>query len=128
VGLVIDDFGTGYSSLAYLKKLPISKIKIDQSFVRGLPHDAGDKAIVGAIISMGQALGVELVAEGVETQEQCQAIEQLQGDYFRLSVLASPACGAIPQALEQGASEQEPRVQPYSPDDDASGIHIAGLQ
>lgn len=129
VGLVIDDFGTGYSSLAYLKKLPISKIKIDQSFVRGLPHDAGDKAIVGAIISMGQALGVELVAEGVETQEQCQAIEQLQGDYFQ-GYLCSPALPAeqFRKRLEQGASEQEPRVQPYSPDDDVSGIHIAGLQ
>ncbi len=129
VGLVIDDFGTGYSSLAYLKKLPISKIKIDQSFVRGLPHDAGDKAIVGAIISMGQALGVELVAEGVETQEQCQAIEQLQGDYFQ-GYLCSPALPAeqFRKRLEQGASEQEPGAQPYSSDDDASGIHIAGLQ
>lgn len=129
VGMVIDDFGTGYSNLAYLKKLPISKIKIDQSFVRGLPHDAGDKAIVGAIISMGQALGVELVAEGVETQEQCQAIEQLQGDYFQ-GYLCSPALPAeqFRKRLEQGASEQASGAQPYSPDEDGSGIHIAGLQ
>lgn len=94
VGLVIDDFGTGYSSLAYLKKLPISKIKIDQSFVRGLPHDAGDKAIVGAIISLGQALGVDLVAEGVETPEQCQAIAQMQADYYQ-GFLCSPAIPAM---------------------------------
>ncbi|MEG0558207.1 MAG: EAL domain-containing protein, partial [Comamonas sp.] len=94
VGLVIDDFGTGYSNLSYLKKLPISKIKIDQSFVRGLPHDEEDKAIVGAIISMGQALGVEIVAEGVETPEQCAAIQQMQGGYFQ-GYLCSPALPSL---------------------------------
>ena len=94
VGLVIDDFGTGYSNLSYLKKLPISKIKIDQSFVRGLPDDEEDKAIVGAIISMGQALGVEIVAEGVETPEQCAAIEQMQGGYFQ-GYLCSPALAPL---------------------------------
>lgn len=83
VGLVIDDFGTGYSNLAYLKKLPISKIKIDQSFVRGLPQDEGDKAIVGAIIKLGLALDVEIVAEGVETPEQCAMIHSMQGNYFQ---------------------------------------------
>lgn len=93
VGLVIDDFGTGYSNLSYLKKLPISKIKIDQSFVRGLPHEAEDKAIVGAIISMGQALGLETVAEGVETPQQCAAIEQMRGDYYQ-GYLCSPAMPA----------------------------------
>jgi predicted signal transduction protein with EAL and GGDEF domain len=102
VGLVIDDFGTGYSSLAYLKKLPISKIKIDQSFVRGLPHDAGDKAIVGAIISMGQALGVELVAEGVETQEQCQAIEQLQATTFRAICARQPCLRSNSESVGAG--------------------------
>ena len=93
VGLVIDDFGTGYSNLAYLKKLPISKIKIDQSFVRGLPYQAEDKAIVGAIISMGKALGVEIVAEGVETEQQCAAIAHMHGDYFQ-GYLCSPALPA----------------------------------
>lgn len=98
VGLVIDDFGTGYSNLSYLKKLPISKIKIDQSFVRGLPHEAEDKAIVGAIISMGQALGLETVAEGVETQQQCASIAQMRGDYYQ-GYLCSPAVPA-PQFRE----------------------------
>ena len=93
VGLVIDDFGTGYSNLSYLKKLPISKIKIDQSFVRGLPHEAEDKAIVGAIISMARALGLETVAEGVETQQQCAAIAQMRGDYYQ-GYLCSPALPA----------------------------------
>lgn len=129
VGLVIDDFGTGYSSLAYLKKLPISKIKIDQSFVRGLPHDAGDKAIVGAIISMGQALGVELVAEGVETQEQCHAIDQMQGGYFQ-GYLCSPALPAdqFRRRLEQGESQSRAEWQSYYLGEDEGKTRISGLQ
>jgi diguanylate cyclase (GGDEF)-like protein/PAS domain S-box-containing protein len=98
VGLVIDDFGTGYSSMAYLKKLPISKIKVDQSFVRGLPQDEEDRAIVAAIISIGQALGVEVVAEGVETGEQCAAIHHMHGSYFQ-GYLCAPALP--PEQLQQ---------------------------
>ena len=90
VGLVIDDFGTGYSSLGYLKKLPIAKIKVDQSFVRGLPHDAGDRAIVSAIISLGKALGTEVVAEGVETSEQRDCLRDLHCHFFQ-GFLCSPA-------------------------------------
>jgi len=90
VGLVIDDFGTGYSSLGYLKKLPIAKIKVDQSFVRGLPHDAGDRAIVSAIISLGKALGTEVVAEGVETSEQRDCLRELHCHFFQ-GFLCSPA-------------------------------------
>ncbi|WP_353175358.1 EAL domain-containing protein [Delftia acidovorans] len=130
VGMVIDDFGTGYSNLAYLKKLPISKIKIDQSFVRGLPSDEGDQAIVGAIISLGLALGVEIVAEGVETHEQLTAIHRMQGHYFQ-GFLCAPGLpreqfgeclqaqragiGAIAyrQRMAQAASAQPPALKPF---------------
>jgi diguanylate cyclase (GGDEF)-like protein/PAS domain S-box-containing protein len=83
IGLAIDDFGTGYSSLAYLKKLPIHKLKIDQSFVRGLPDDDGDRAIVSAIISIGRAMHIEVVAEGVETETQQAVLQQMQCDHYQ---------------------------------------------
>lgn len=70
ITISIDDFGTGYSSLAYLKKLPITKVKIDRSFVSDLPQDKDDAEITKAIISMSQSLNLSIIAEGIETQEQ----------------------------------------------------------
>jgi EAL domain-containing protein (putative c-di-GMP-specific phosphodiesterase class I) len=87
VRLAIDDFGTGYSSMSLMKKFPIDTIKIDRSFVRDLAESAEDRAIATAIISMGKALGLTVVAEGVETTEQDtflrgHACDEVQGYLF----------------------------------------------
>ena len=76
VCMSIDDFGTGYSSLGYLKRFPIQRLKIDKSFVRGLPGDASDAGIVNAIIQMGRALNLKVIAEGVESEAQREFLQR----------------------------------------------------
>jgi EAL domain-containing protein (putative c-di-GMP-specific phosphodiesterase class I) len=90
VRLAIDDFGTGYSSLAYLKRFPIGRLKIDRSFVSGLPSEESDAAIVQAIVHMGRALHLEVVAEGVETDAQRQFLQQAGCDLYQ-GFLYAPA-------------------------------------
>jgi EAL domain-containing protein (putative c-di-GMP-specific phosphodiesterase class I) len=114
IGLAIDDFGTGYSSMSLMKQFPIDTIKIDRSFVRNLPDDSQDKAIAQAIISMGKALGLTVVAEGVETAEQDQflrdqACDEIQG--FLYSKPVPPE--AIPSLLLLPIVSAPP-VQPRS--------------
>ena len=93
IRLAIDDFGTGYSSLAQLKRFPVDTLKVDRSFIRDLPLDAGDRAIAEAIIAMGKTLSLTIVAEGVETPEQRaflreKACDEMQGFYFSTPVPA----------------------------------------
>jgi diguanylate cyclase (GGDEF)-like protein len=105
VDLAVDDFGTGYSSLMYLKRLPVDGLKIDRSFVSGLGADPDDSAIVRAIVSLGEALDLSVVAEGVESDAQLDALKLL-GCAFAQGWLWSPAipAEAIPTWLARRAN------------------------
>jgi EAL domain-containing protein (putative c-di-GMP-specific phosphodiesterase class I) len=117
VQLVLDDFGTGYSSLAYLKHLPLDTIKIDRSFVSGLDDDDANQPIVEAVIALAHGLGIEVVAEGIETVAQLDRLRALacdrgQGYFFAhpmpadelAPLLASNHAGAAIVALGKAAS------------------------
>jgi diguanylate cyclase (GGDEF)-like protein len=83
VRIAIDDFGTGYSSISYLKQFPVSILKIDQQFIKGLPQNQNDSSITSAVIAMGHNLGLEVVAEGVETREQLQFLADHHCDFVQ---------------------------------------------
>jgi EAL domain-containing protein (putative c-di-GMP-specific phosphodiesterase class I) len=94
VRLSLDDFGTGYSSLRYLKQFPVDTLKIDKSFVREVPHEAGDSTVVEAIIAMAHRLGLQVVGEGIETEEQLNFLQSHgcdfgQGFYFSRPISAA---------------------------------------
>lgn len=103
VRMAIDDFGTGYSSLNYLKQFPVDTLKIDQSFIQNLPHNTDDAQITRTIISMAHNLGLGVIAEGVETQEQLKFLqlvkcEEVQGFYFSKAIPANALVALIKES------------------------------
>jgi diguanylate cyclase len=94
VELSIDDFGTGYSSMSYLKRFPVQELKIDRSFVSGTPTDRADAAIVRALVVLGHSLELRVVAEGVETEAQRKALQQLGCDHFQGYLCSRPVPAA----------------------------------
>jgi diguanylate cyclase (GGDEF)-like protein len=118
IRIAIDDFGTGYSSMSLMKQFPIDTLKIDRSFVRDLPDDTEDRAIAQAIISMGQALGMTIVAEGVETVAQetflrAHGCDEMQGFLFSRPLAAE----ALADLLRPAPQLASPPLQPATSND-----------
>ncbi len=102
VHLVLDDFGTGYSSLAYLRRLPLDTIKVDRSFVMGLGSDPADLPIVQAVIALAHGLGIDVVAEGIETTTQLESLRRLACDRGQGYLFSRPLPTAAMEALLSG--------------------------
>ena len=108
----IDDFGTGYSSLSYLKRLPISKLKIDQSFIREIMHDNDDAIIVNAVIALAHSLGLQVIAEGVEDNDQLEYLRQHDCDVVQGYYYSCPLAG---KDFYDWAMQHEAEVQGKEP-------------
>lgn len=113
VRLSIDDFGTGYSSLVYLKRLPVTQIKIDRSFVIDMISDENDAIIVRSTIDLGHNLGCHVVAEGVETLEILERLKALGCDFAQGYYLSRPVpAEELTAWLSQSTWETQPQAQP----------------
>jgi len=114
VAIALDDFGTGYSSLSYLKRFPIHRLKIDQTFIRDLDHDRDDRQIARAIVGLGHSLGLEVIAEGVETERHLEFLAELgcdvaQGYLFSPPVGVAAFAAMLDGRLRHHARKAKPR-------------------
>jgi EAL domain-containing protein (putative c-di-GMP-specific phosphodiesterase class I) len=119
VRLALDDFGTGYSSLSYLQRLPVDILKIDRSFVAGVARSTEDSALARGILTLAQTLGLETVAEGIETAEQLAALRELgcqlgQG-YFFARPLGPAAVDALLERHDPGVHPPAARAHEPTP-------------
>lgn len=115
IALALDDFGTGHSSLAYLKQFPVSRLKIDRSFITDMTRDANDRAIVEAVISLARAFGCAVTAEGVEQREQLELLRQMrcqeyQGWYFSKALPAGEATALLRRQHAAQAVSRQPQA------------------
>ena len=123
VSLSIDDFGTGYSSLSYIKRLPVQRLKIDQSFVQNLEHSTNDEVIVRAIINLGHSLNLKVIAEGVESKGQLLRLQAFGCDEVQGHLVSQPLgaeqverqflCGSGREPLKQRLLEPEDDERRY---------------
>ena len=118
IGIAIDDFGTGYSSMSQLKNMPVTKLKIDKSFVDDITSKGSDRAITAAMTNLAHNLNIEVIAEGVESREQVALLRQVgchefQGYYFSRPLTAAQ----VPGFLENFQQDQEKQqlISPQAP-------------
>lgn len=115
VRFALDDFGTGYSSLSYLRRMPLANVKVDRSFVNGLPVDGSNQAIVQAILSMAENLGFSVTAEGVETHDQARALTEMNCGTLQGYFIARPvAATEIPALVSRIVATQATQVSLFS--------------
>ncbi len=113
VHLTLDDFGTGYSSLSYLSQLPVTRLKLDRGFVTGLSTGANANAVARAVVSLGRSLGLETVAEGIETTEQARRLREIDCEFAQGYLFSQPVEGdQIPDLLGMGVLSVEGRDRP----------------
>jgi EAL domain-containing protein (putative c-di-GMP-specific phosphodiesterase class I) len=113
IPISIDDFGTGYTSISYLKQFPINTLKIDQHFIRGINNNKDDMAIISAVIALGHNLGLEIVAEGVETQDQMEYLIEHHCDILQGYYLSRPLPeNKITLQFSKNGKTQDEIIQP----------------
>jgi EAL domain-containing protein (putative c-di-GMP-specific phosphodiesterase class I) len=116
VRIAIDDFGTGYSALSYLREFPIDTVKMDRSFVHNLGHDAADQALVRSVVELGDALDMQIIAEGIELQGQLDSVTGLRCDIGQGYFFAPPLDVDAMRTLLSGGEATPPHKLPDDAD------------